>query len=404
MSIERKYQVFVSSTYNDLQLEREWTQRALLETECIPMGMELFPPSDETQWEYIKKVIDQCDYYILILAGRYGSTDSRGLSYTEKEYRYAESIQKPIITFFHRDPTKLPQNMVEESLEKKKKLEAFRERALSKLSKPYENEKDLYGRVISGINHLKILRPDGGWIPAKYLPTDDVRDELKKLRDLNADLRKQLEEVERGKGSLNAIDTKPNHVAAREWMSDYTAESLRTADKVSIKAMAVSLHYTWDFFETWISEVLANTPPYKKLNIELEMVAPSHLENLGLKDWARKGRNVEQAILSFLEEEKKEGGLITSGRLELSVYQYQNIPHWHGMLINNHYLFLGRTRWTVNPERSICTLSVGEELYRLFALNDNYGGADRIAMFNSWFDYYKYIGNPMVSELVRESE
>ena len=34
-------------------------------------------------------MIDECDYYVVILAGRYGSVDADGISFTEKEYRYA---------------------------------------------------------------------------------------------------------------------------------------------------------------------------------------------------------------------------------------------------------------------------------------------------------------------------
>ena len=48
--------------------------------------MEGFFAADEEQLSYIKKIIDECDYYILIIAGRYGSIDETGVSYTEKEY------------------------------------------------------------------------------------------------------------------------------------------------------------------------------------------------------------------------------------------------------------------------------------------------------------------------------
>jgi hypothetical protein len=34
--------------------------------------MELFPAADEDQWSLIIGVIDECDYYLLILGGRYG--------------------------------------------------------------------------------------------------------------------------------------------------------------------------------------------------------------------------------------------------------------------------------------------------------------------------------------------
>lgn len=43
----RKYQVFVSSTYEDLQEHRRHVMQALLELDCFPAGMELFPSSDQ---------------------------------------------------------------------------------------------------------------------------------------------------------------------------------------------------------------------------------------------------------------------------------------------------------------------------------------------------------------------
>ena len=85
----KKYQVFVSSTYTDLIEERAAVTQCLLEMGCIPVGMEQIPASNMSQMEYIQTMLDDCDYYILILAGTYGSTDSDGVGFTEKEYDYA---------------------------------------------------------------------------------------------------------------------------------------------------------------------------------------------------------------------------------------------------------------------------------------------------------------------------
>ena len=83
---EKRYQVFVSSTFTDLKEEREAVFNSLMKINCIPAGMETFPAFDEQQLEYIKRVIDDSDYYILIIGGRYGSVTDDGLSFTEKEY------------------------------------------------------------------------------------------------------------------------------------------------------------------------------------------------------------------------------------------------------------------------------------------------------------------------------
>ena len=99
--MEKRYQVFVSSTYKDLQDERAQVIRTLMEMDCFPAGMELFPAVDEEQWNFIKKVIDDCDYYILIVGGRYGSTSPEGLSYTEQEYDYAIEKGLKVLAFVH---------------------------------------------------------------------------------------------------------------------------------------------------------------------------------------------------------------------------------------------------------------------------------------------------------------
>src|SRR3954452_6935014 len=45
--MNNRYQVFVSSTYVDLQDERAEAIQALLELDCMPAGMELFPAAND---------------------------------------------------------------------------------------------------------------------------------------------------------------------------------------------------------------------------------------------------------------------------------------------------------------------------------------------------------------------
>jgi hypothetical protein len=100
--------VLLSSTYADLFEERQNVIRTLMEMDCIPEGMVLFPAMDEEQWNFIKRVIDDCDYYILMIGGRYASTTADGVSYTEKEYDYAIEIGLKVLAFIHDDPNAIP--------------------------------------------------------------------------------------------------------------------------------------------------------------------------------------------------------------------------------------------------------------------------------------------------------
>lgn len=191
--IDRRHQVFVSSTYTDLIEERSEVMQALLELECMPAGMELFPAANDTQWEWIKKVIDESDYYIVIVAGRYGSTSKEtGLSFTEMEYRYAVETGKPVIAFLVEDPSKIQAKNLEQQASKIKKLEAFRDLVKGRLCKSYSSPSDLGAKVSRSITQLKKQYLKPGWIRAEILDSLATSDEVLHLKRENEELKKRL--------------------------------------------------------------------------------------------------------------------------------------------------------------------------------------------------------------------
>ena len=184
--------MFVSSTYQDLQEERQEVMHALLELDCIPSGMELFPAANESQWSLIKKVIEDCDYYILILAGRYGTCGADGISYTEMEYRYALSFGKPTIAFLHKDPGTIQANRCEETKEGKEKLSTFRSFVEQKLCKHWLTPSELGSVVSRSLVQLIKNTPAIGWVRADELPNKDATMELLRLRQRTEELESEL--------------------------------------------------------------------------------------------------------------------------------------------------------------------------------------------------------------------
>jgi hypothetical protein len=180
--MENRHQVFVSSTYKDLIEERQEVMKALLEIDCFPAAMELFPSADDTQWDYIKQIIQDCDYYILILAGRYGSRDSDNLGYTEKEYLYALEINKPVIAFLHENIGALPQHKCEDTDEGKEKLGKFRDLVTKKLCKFYRNSFELGAVVSRSVTQLKKSRPSPGWVRSDQVIAGESAEEVLKLK------------------------------------------------------------------------------------------------------------------------------------------------------------------------------------------------------------------------------
>ena len=101
--MNKKLQVFVSSTYDDLREERQAAVQAIVEEGHIPAGMELFK-AGKSQMQTIHNWIDESDVFMLILGGRYGSIEKEsGLSYTELEYKYAISKGMPVFAVILED-------------------------------------------------------------------------------------------------------------------------------------------------------------------------------------------------------------------------------------------------------------------------------------------------------------
>lgn len=164
--MKKKFQVFLSSTYEDLKEERNVVMQTLVETGFIPSGMELFPAADEDQWSLIKKIIDECDYYIVIVGGRYGPISLEGKSYTHLEYEYAISQGKPVIAFLHEKPEILPNNKCEQTSEGREKLLGFREICQRKMVKYWNHPENLGGIVYTSLSKLVTSKPGTGWIRA----------------------------------------------------------------------------------------------------------------------------------------------------------------------------------------------------------------------------------------------
>lgn len=164
---------------------------ALLNKGCFPVGMEYFPAANEEQMTVIKRLIDGCDYYIVIIGGKYGSIEEKsGKSYTQLEYEYAVSKGIPVAAFFHKDLKTLPMEKCEDSDEKRGKLDEFTKLVKKKLCKGWANPHELAFNIIASLDYMIENYPQKGWIPGYGI------DELHMLKEIS-DLRRQKEELQK---------------------------------------------------------------------------------------------------------------------------------------------------------------------------------------------------------------
>lgn len=190
--MDKRYQVFVSSTYKDLVEERKLVTQTLMEMDCIPAGMELFPAVDQEQFEFIKKIIDDSDYYLIMVAGKYGSiSPDTGLSYTEMEYDYAISKKIKVVAIVHNDIDNLPKAKTETKPSVIKKLNNFRSKVCTgRLVKFWDNIDKIPGLVSVNLNRTIKTFPAIGWVRADKVASDGILSELNELRKENDRLKK----------------------------------------------------------------------------------------------------------------------------------------------------------------------------------------------------------------------
>ncbi|WP_167368039.1 DUF4062 domain-containing protein [Streptomyces agglomeratus] len=245
VAADKRYQVFVSSTYLDLKEERRAIISTLLNLDAIPAGMEIFPAVDADAWNLIKQVIDDCDYYLLVIGGKYGSIDPNcDLSYTEKEYDYAASIKKPIMAFLYGDVEKLPGKKLELDSGIANKLKEFREKVKQGKHVKYWTSADhLAGQVaVSFPSQIKLF-PAIGWVRADKIASVESLQEIETLR-------KRISELENQLGV--AAHNPPPGTSELQSGSDPTSLNIEarfryaTGGVVARGSLATARDFTWD--------------------------------------------------------------------------------------------------------------------------------------------------------------
>ncbi|MCO7274676.1 MULTISPECIES: DUF4062 domain-containing protein [Cellulosimicrobium] len=192
---EKKYQIFVSSTFEDLKEERDVVIKAILEMGHIPVGMEMFSAADEEQWKIIERHIEESDYYCVIVAHRYGSI-VEGVSFTRKEYEYAVSCGVPVLGFVIDDSAEWPPAKIDRKNPEVKLLGEFKDLVRSKPVSFWKSADDLYGRVSISLSKAFTANPREGWSRGAASMSPETADELTRLSAENARLRNEISKLE----------------------------------------------------------------------------------------------------------------------------------------------------------------------------------------------------------------
>ncbi|WDO00383.1 DUF4062 domain-containing protein [Aeromonas allosaccharophila] len=202
--MKKKYSVFISSTFIDLEDERETIRKLVIDMGYIPLGMESFPATNEEQFGYIQKVINDSDYYILVIGGRYGSLTTDGISFTEKEYDYAILKNKVVLAFVHESPDSFTAKVIDKDPALREKLDAFRCKATQgRIVKFWSNKDQLGYQAMTSLHQAVDSYPTVGWVRGDFQNTQEVSQEFRRaegelfhLKHEVNDLRQKMVEYE----------------------------------------------------------------------------------------------------------------------------------------------------------------------------------------------------------------
>lgn len=168
--MERKLQVFISSTFLDLQDERQAAVQAVLDAGHIPAGMELFKSGNDSQLDVIKRWINASDVYMLILGGRYGTLEPNAhKSYTQLEYEYALQVHKPIFaivlddTMLHKKAS-IRSDIAYFETENVALYKEFKNLVLNKMTRFINDVKDIGVAVLSSLYDISKNPNLHGWV------------------------------------------------------------------------------------------------------------------------------------------------------------------------------------------------------------------------------------------------
>jgi hypothetical protein len=201
----KKYHIFISSTADDLKSERQALCRIVFELGHIPVCMDSVDITEKTGWRIIKKNIADSDYFVSLVAHRYGKLPE-GLggrtSSTEIEYAQAIKAHIPVLALIIAGKARWKAAKKDKDRKLVSALDEFKEKLSSHPYSEWLNMQDLKQNARELLSRELALNPAGGWVPGSEQAAPETANALGRLMAENEELRRRLAVCGRGRGYL----------------------------------------------------------------------------------------------------------------------------------------------------------------------------------------------------------
>lgn len=223
----------------------------------------------------------------------------------------------------------------------------------------------------------------------KEIEIKQLEDDLLKSQITNKGVEKQLEQITSYKDYRTAFIEMGSVI--RKYLSDKQSTNNPI---VTMKLIAVAMTFSWEHFIVTDLLPILDEFPTATIQLDVLFIEATYLQSLNIArhptDWGDISNRRMKDVQDFATE-----CAAYHGRLKFTARVYRNLPHWHGWLVNDDHLFLGRTDWNFNRHEP--TLRVGTNKYRHFDTTIK-EGEERINLFKSWQKYYTEYASTLVCD------
>ena len=176
----RKYHVYISTANGDMKSERLEISKIVTELGAVPVSMDGFDISLDDDRRIIRKIIEECDYFINITAFKGGEVINNSFA-MEIEYTWAAKARIPVLAMIVSDKARWKESKKEKDPALVKAINDFKAKLKNHNHDEWSNSADLRHKALALISREMNLKPRRGWVPSTEAIDPSVANELARL-------------------------------------------------------------------------------------------------------------------------------------------------------------------------------------------------------------------------------
>ncbi len=248
--LDKRYQVFISTSGAEMQPERMILSQTLVGMGFFSWGLEQRTPLSTA---FARRQIDDCDYVVILLGSQYGEQSVSGVGYMHLEYIYAITKQKPVIVFMHEEPAARDPSLHDAKPELREKFIEFRKLLQNEVDQvfTYRSLRDLEMAVRLNMSQMLERYPVSGWVRPQN--TQTLHDEIDQLKAQIAQM-----EADAGKRELDPFLSLPKVSMHEVFSFEYRMHAYQDGN---FKELKVQKKLTWAELLSILGSTFVNPTP-----------------------------------------------------------------------------------------------------------------------------------------------